>query len=82
MHVYPNKKKSKRSVQFEKYSERIDEKNNGNGQAPPSSSIKPEHNKNTENGRRKPVETSAEAEPTNGRPLSPYPKVKFLKFCL
>ena len=79
MHVY-NKKKSKPTVQFEKNRERVDEKNNGNGQAPPSSSIKQEHNQNTENGRRKPMETSAEAELANGRSLSPYTKVKFLRF--
>lgn len=74
MHVHPSKKKNKSTVQLEKTSERINEKNSGNGQAP-SSSIKQEHKQNSENECIKPMETSPEAKLANGRPLSPYPKV-------
>ncbi|XP_020263141.1 rhodanese-like domain-containing protein 4A, chloroplastic, partial [Asparagus officinalis] len=77
MHVHPSKK-DKSTIPLEKTSERINEKNNGNGQAP-SSSIKQEHKQNSENGCIKPMETSPEAKLANGRPLSPYPKYLDLK---
>lgn len=77
MHVYPRKKKSKSSAQLEKTGERTDGKNNGNGKVPSSSSIKQEGNQDSECGRTKPAETSPEVILANGRPLSPYPMVKF-----